>query len=83
MRGTLDAEGLYYLGMSHLKEKNTLQARRVLDQALAAASTILLHLMPAGPSKPSINRIEMACRRRYLLYDFIGCRSSLRSVAIS
>jgi predicted Zn-dependent protease len=66
-RGTLDAEGLYYLGMSHLNEKNTLQARAGLDQALAAASTILSHLMPAGPSTRSIKRIEMACRR--LDYD--------------
>jgi Flp pilus assembly protein TadD len=29
--GPLDAEHLYYLGMAHSKENNTLQARRILD----------------------------------------------------
>ena len=50
----LDAEHLYYLGMAHLKEKNTLQARRTLDQALAAG----LHDPLASDARRTLNTLD-------------------------
>jgi Flp pilus assembly protein TadD len=52
--GPLDAEHLYYLGMAHSKENNTLQARRVLDQALAAG----LHDPLASDARRTLNALN-------------------------